>query len=385
MDVLRLDKDTYIPDELVEGFTTMIWTERYNREGEFKMVIPRIEYARALIPEGSLITLMDSKQVMWVETHTIQKNEEGIPQLEIVGRTYETFLENRELSNSMMGSDINFLLSPMSSATAAMYYAWTDIVANVNGTSSPDNVPNLIVTDSTTAQDAAIQREAVTWGEKYKTVMDLVKTGGLGLRTIRPKSASANAISFAQATMAPILTPRTDISEIRLDFYNGLDRTRQQSVNTPVVMRYDMGDISNPEYLFSKKGLKNVAIVKTNNGNRTFYAFGADASTSGLDRSVLPVDASDIEYTAGTTDQASFEDAVQTRAMTELAKYNQKTLFSGEVSPVANYHYDVDYSLGDKITLFAEYGFEQTMLVSEYVRTYDKDGDRGYPTLEQPT
>ncbi len=33
------------------------------------------------------------------------------------------------------------------------------------------------------------------------------------------------------------------------------------------------------------------------------------------------------------------------------------------------------------VTVLAEYDFSQTMRVSEYIRTEDAEGDRGYPGL----
>jgi hypothetical protein len=390
MDVLRLDPGTYIPNELVEGYSSLIWTERYQTAGEFQMKIPNITYARELIPEGSYITLLDSREVMIVETHTIDKNDDGIPELTIVGRSFETFLENRDLSTSAVNNvdsdgdgtvDAQYFPQQLTTAEMAAYFLWNDVVSNPSGTPTPDWIPNLVVSDSTVSQDLRITREAEVWGEKYAKVLELLQTGGFGLRNIRPVSTNASLISF-NTSYLPVRTSTPSVSQLRLDLYSGLDRSRYQSVNNSMVLRYDADDLTKPQYLFTLKDFKNVALVKTGDGNRTFYSAGASAATSGTDRRVLLVDASDIPYTAGTTDQASFESTVQTRALAELAKHNQKILFAGEMSPTAAYKYNVDYSLGDLVTLMGDYDFEQTMRVSEFVRTEDKDGDRGYPTLE---
>ncbi len=65
-----------------------------------------------------------------------------------------------------------------------------------------------------------------------------------------------------------------------------------------------------------------------------------------------------------------------------LEEHERVELFDGKIFSEAPYQYNKHYFLGDKVSLLAEYDFDQTMRVIEYVRTEDVEGDRGYPGLE---
>lgn len=171
------------------------------------------------------------------------------------------------------------------------------------------------------------------------------------------------------------------ISGIRLDVYNGLDRTRFQSDREPVIFHYDSGHVNSPKYLFSIKDFYNLALVTSSLGVTEVWPVTGTTPPStpptGLDRRVLHVDGG----TQGDALLADFTQSVIQKGMVELAKHNRMILFDGAISSVSPYIYGVHYFLGDEVTLLAQYDFEAEMTVAEYVRTEDHEGDRGFPTL----
>ncbi len=78
---------------------------------------------------------------------------------------------------------------------------------------------------------------------------------------------------------------------------------------------------------------------------------------------------------------ASFSDDLPEKGEVALRQTERVELFDGTISAESPYEYTKDYFLGDKVTILAEYDFAQTMRVSEYIRTEDSEGDRGYPGL----
>lgn len=390
MDVVRLDS-SYLPDGLIEGYRSMIWAERYFTNGDFELVTPKIEATRAVLPEGSFISLLDSKEVMRVETHAIKVNERGVPELNLTGRTTETFLENRtalglyrEPWNSMKN---------WTTAEVLAYYLWTYMVetagqdpSKVGGThNSNDDIANIVVTDSSTLVEVA-KAWSLQEGEVYAQLKDILTLGMLGIRGIRPPGTTGNVVTFDTSgggTRGDISrTSVPDISGLRLDVYNGLDRTRFQSIREPVIFHYDAGHINSPSYLFSIKDWKNVAMVSSSIGNTEVWpetgTTPPGTPPTGLDRRVLYVDGG----TQGDTLLADFTASVIQKGMVELAKHIRRILFDGAIAPDSPYIYGRDYALGDQVSLIAKYGFEAEMLVAEYVRTEDSaEGDRGYPTL----
>lgn len=391
MDVVRLD-NTYLPDGIVEGYRSMIWSERYFSSGDFEMVTAKIEATRSILPEGSFISLLDSREVMRVETHTIKVNEEGIPELTIKGRTFETFLENRAAKAAVTYREPWSAMKNYTTAEILAYYLWT-YLANSTGqdpskagatTSGGIVVPNLVVTDSSTLVETA-KEWSLQEGEVYAQLKDILALGKVGVRAIRPPGTTGDVVTFdtsGGSTRGDISRTSTpDISGLRLDLYNGLDRTRFQSDREPVIFHYDAGHIVAPSYLFSIQDWKTSALVTSSIG--AFEVWPETGTTppstppTGLGRRVLYVDGG----TQGDADLGEFTSAVIQKGMVELAKHIRSILFDGAISPDSPYIYGSDYLLGDVVTLIAQYGFEAEMLVAEYVRTQDTDGDRGYPTL----
>ena len=341
MDVLRLDATSYRPDEIVEGYSSMIWTERQDKNGEFQLKTTKVSETRDLIPEDSLITLLDSSEVMIVETHSIAKNSDNAPELTVSGRTFETFLSNRAIT----------LKEDTASYTTSEVIAYLLDQAVVSAANAKDDLPNVSVTDSTTISDVA---KVWTLDPKdiYALVTEFLPLAALGLRIIRPT---------------------VDGDPLRMDIYNGLDRSKAQVYRDPVIFHYNSGHIEDPSYLFSNKDYKNFALVRAASGLLEVWPGDNVEPTpapTGRDRKAIFVDAS----------SSPDAEAIQ-KGQVELKKHNKAVLFDGAISPISPYKYGVEYSLGDIVTLSAEYGFEASMLVTEYVRTEDQDGDRGYPTL----
>lgn len=385
MDVFRLNPETFMPEEIIEGYSSMIWTERYQDAGEFQMKTAEIEHARQSIPEGSLISLRDSREVMIVETHTIGKNnQEASSEATIVGRTFETFWENRSLENLYF--ETSYPPTRLTPLQQIMYYLWHGSLGMWDGTTLPDLIDNVVLSeDLKDFQDTGYPYELeLSWDERYAKILDLIKTVGVGLRNVRPVTNDARLVTFAAPqpnayTPVIVKTDTDNVTQLRVEVYRGVNRSRTQSENEPVVLSYEAGDLTDPQYLFSVKGMKNVAVVKADDsrGTRTFYAPGwTEETATGLKRRTLSLDATD----------GSFGPYVlmEPRIQEELAKHNQKAaLFEGEISQLAQYKYGQDYFLGDVITVMAEYGFAQDMRVVEYIRTEDANGDRGYPSLVQ--
>lgn len=400
MDVVRLNSVTYYPDTLVEGYNSMIWTERNRENGDFEMKTPKVLETKALLPVGSMISLIDSKEVMFVETHSIGRDSDGYPELTVTGRTFDTFLVNRGLHALVYGTPWQVYRSYTPSEFLSLM-VWNHAINSTGEdptraattNSAYEAIPQLVVTDSTTRTDTS----KVWWlesGEVYSAIRDLLTLSSLGIRTIRPPGTSGNVMTFdvsrtvSRGTVSKVLT--SNISQLRLDIYHGLDRTRYQSTLEPVIFHYESGHIDSPAYLFSNKEYKNFARV--NGGFKTVgtevpqtltvdvwpdVTPAPDTTVGGLVRRPLFVD-------GGNADQMTTPDftaAMTQKGRLELKKYNQTAIFDGAISPLSPYKYNTHYFLGDTVSLIAEYGFEASMIVSEYVRTEDQAGDRGYPGL----
>lgn len=413
MDVLRLDTETFEPNsDVIEGYSTMIWTERFRESGDFQMKTPMIKEMRELIPEGSLITLRDSREVMIVETNSIKKNDDGSAESLIKGRTFETFLENRLLTGEYqtpweMRQDYTV-------QDAILVIIWNSIInpTAVDVTHlaadawphqpSEENLPNVMV--AANIEIISESRETVkdwitlqTWslemGEVYARVRDLLNLGNLGIRILRPNNIPTGTVVSVNSDGDIEKSDDTaSTTDLKFEIYNGRNRSSVVSdvnPNTPVVFSYEAGDLADPEYLFSQQGFKNYARVVSSSD--FVEVWGLDTTKFGgytgetrpkpevMDLRALYVDAGTISDDVD--DPIAF--MIQ-KGHAELKKANRIAILNAGISPLSQYKYKVDYDLGDTVSVAGDYGIKSPMVVSEVIRTEDDNGESEYPTLVVP-
>lgn len=410
MDVVRLDQD-FKPDRLIEGWSSMIWTERYSTFGEFTMTTPMISESRQLIPEGTKISLLDSEEIMIVDTHSIDRDEQGGALNKITGSSFPVIIDDRDT----IGRAINTSVYPNSwemrryytPAHAVAVLLWNHLIDNAIPLAAPLEdlngdpivgpgdarllIPKLKITatniqvwtdpnpdylDEENPDKWHVRKWVVDVGSLLKPVSDIMAQGKLGIRSRRPTSKMIQPISFAEEGILQVGGPQ-QTTDIAIDIYQGRD------LSETVTFRYDAGQIEKPTYLYSNRGHKNIAHVASAQKELIVAAPGVDPNVGGLDRRILYFDVgnlADMDIEGNFTD-SDWDRILTQKALTELEKYNKVALFDGEISPLNAVKYGKDYFLGDKVTLQAEYGLESTMMVSEYIRSQDENGETGYPTL----
>src|ERR1043165_2136294 len=97
MDLLKVSKKDYSIGALVEvePTGTIIWTERFQVPGELELHTNAVQSVRKALPEMSLVTLRDTNEVIMIESHEIQPDDDGVNELIVRGRTLDFFPENR--------------------------------------------------------------------------------------------------------------------------------------------------------------------------------------------------------------------------------------------------------------------------------------------------
>lgn len=391
MDIFPLDADTYYPTGMFEGYSSLIWTERFNTPGEFSLKTSSISNAIEKLPVGSFVSLRDSAEVMMVETHSIEKNSNGLPELTISGRSLDTFLENRVLTPLVYGESWT-TLNQYTPAQMIGLHIWNAIVNDsgedpmkVAAINSPHlAAPNLVVSLSNVSTS-----DSKWWTLSPQTVasaiLDIQEAFKIGVRTVRPGtelSVPYNRISF-DITRTPtrgiiesaVITE--DPTNMRFDVYQGIDRSIDQTLVSPVVFQSASGHILNQKHLKSNKLSKDYVIVYRSTGwfirvPSEYYDPGEpfDPNKVGFQRRAMFFDGGSEE-----------EEALIAKAEIELSKNGITSMAGGEISPSSPYQYGRDYFLGDTITFAGNYETDTSMFVNEIVRTEDANGETISPGL----
>lgn len=355
-----MDPANYQPSDLIEGYSSLIWTERFLEPGEFKLTTENIEETRSVLPVDTLLCIRESTEVAIVETHQIKTDDKGVDQLEVSGRTIDLFLEDRVMGYSW--SPV-----PMPAPNPDPNKAWstrhTRAFLTMQTVLSPGMPWSSLGPSTDPLPRVAIQNVS------YPTFdpLELME---------KPELAANMVLSRLAQNNRGIKNVRPNVGGdvITMVIYPGVDRTQS------VAFRTDRGDIQDPSYLFSKKDYKNVAYVFSPLGSKAVYAPGTSSAVSGFLRRILPVNASDLkEVPAGGT----LDDILNQKGWEALEKHNKHTWFDGSISPESDLMYKRDYDLGDRVRIVGKYGLSEYMQVTEYIRIQDKEGDRGYPTLIQ--
>jgi hypothetical protein len=364
MDLVRLNHNTTLPEELIEGYSSLRWTERYVEMGDFEIVSSNVEEVMAQLPLDSFVAILESDEVMWVESHLIEKDENGIAILKVSGRSFEVVLDHRVAAHEMGDpTPASWKLNSLSGYDHAANVANTILGGQL---SSRDVIYDeggvftyfTIFTDPGDLVEAENTWVTVKRGSLYDTVQDLLRPYSMGIKNRRPKISANN---------------------MTMRFYSGLDRTAESTLHDPVVFSALAGHFEDVSYLFSVKDYRNVAYIYSPLDSTTAAHIGAPTYL-GFARRDLYVDASEITEAANSTEKFAM---LKERGRMDLTKHPKQIIFEGKVRPDAPQRFGLDYNLGDLVTAQGEYGIRETMRVSEYVRTEDSNGEIQYPTLKK--
>lgn len=346
---------------VIDRFESLIWTERFNKVGEFTLELDSTPVTRSLFKKNDKLALNRSNRVMVVETiETTQK--EGRNKLKITGKSLESIFEDRLVVNPLAENLHEKPVWALSgTAKSIVDYIFTEVC--VNNTRTPlDNLPfydvgNFYPVDSLPEPSEEIVLE-IGIGSLLSAFEEICDGYDLGFRLVRH--------------------PVTNL--LYFNVYPGSDRSSGQSTLGSVIFSPDLDNLKESTQFVSIEDTKNVAYVFNNKtGMHVVYADGFDDSLSGFERKVLYLDATSIELE--TTDP-DYMAVVEQYAKIELAKYRQQNLMDGEIPQSTIYQYEKEYFLGDIVDIINEDGITNRMRVTEQIFVEDSEGERDYPTLE---
>lgn len=159
-----------------------------------------------------------------------------------------------------------------------------------------------------------------------------------------------------------------------IEVYEGTDKSSY--------IYFDAGRelLDNGTYLFSKVGSANVAYVTGDKVSATIKL--EDDLDRGYDRRVILVD--------GVTSGIDDIESLRQQGSISLTESRTTEMFDGSINEdLTPYRYGrlfgsgsgLYYNLGDTVRLVGDYGLDTLARVTEYIRSKDATGTKGYPTL----
>lgn len=441
MDFVRLGPlgDTsYRPDVLIKNYSSLIWTERWVGHGEFELKTSDVADVRALLREGTFVSHLETRTVMQVETVEVAVVGDGMdaqPELTIRGREASVILENRHVQSTGKTKRKMRLPYTATEAAAVLLYnsvcnlSGVDVTRGDNKPSTPnirnnyswntrDALPNVVVTESV-ASEGGSRHWFVEFTDTYSILQKILRKGNLGLRVLRPVTPTAGVVITVETALATRGTvyreAQADISHLMFNLYSPTDRSQT------VVFNDALGHLVSPQYLWSNRDEKTTAVLKADHVPPSVWVVPGMTHQTGWNRKMVVFDGGSPEIpdepdeperpkkNASAEEKDDYEDAMDEwvdahrawrteraeiiadfqadaneEAINQLKKQKKTRLLSADISEASPYRYKTHYNLGDTVSLRGNYGFVEKVVVGEYIRTDDANGDRGFPGFTTP-
>lgn len=361
MELVTLNADMQ-PHKLIEGYDSLIWTERFNMVDDIQITSGNISRFMEQLPEGTWVSLRETNHVMQVETHLIERKKNVAEVLKLKGRGGESILDRRVALSALVGGVVDWPVVVKTPSDAAYYIINKICVEGILDLADifPSDVVEFLPPDDYLTSTGPTRQFSIPKGQLLAAVLTLLQAEAKedlsttpdtpavvqhGIRAVRPNAAGT---AFA------------------IEIYIGTDRSDTVYFDGTRTL------LDDGSYLFSKVGSATTAYILAPGGAAILDK--TDVEPTGLDRRVILVDAT----TSGVSDVA----ALQAQGELSLAEARETAMFDGAINQDINpYKYGVDYFLGDTVKFVGDYGLESKARVTEFIRSEDNTGFKAYPTL----
>lgn len=363
MDLMTMNANNQA-EKLVQNYDSLIWTERFNTVGDFQLTAGDVSTFMALLPEGTRVCIRESNIAMVVETQKIVRKKNTAEQVIITGRSFESILDRRAVIPAVAANASDWLINAKIPSDVA-WYIINQICVTPGLLDANDVFPASMVVFPSPADyltnSGPTKTFSVPKGNLLDKVLDLLQA------TAKADASTSPATPVLVQKGIRAVRPNSAGTAISVEMYVGTDHS------TTVYFDATRDLLDDGNYLFSKIGSATTAYI-LGPSNAAKLNKTASAAT-GLARRVILVD--------GVSSGEPSAAVLQQQGEQSLAEAKETAIFDGSINSDLNvYQYGVHYLLGDTVKLVGDYGLTQTAIVTEYIRSEDNTGFKGYPTLQ---
>lgn len=352
MNIMVVAEDGFTVLSAVDAFESFIWTDRYNKYGDFELYTLASKENIELFKKDRYIVFDQSQHAMIIEKIKITTDAENGNHLTVSGRSLESILDRRIVWNQTIieanvRNAVNKLLqdsiiSPSISARRIENFTHTISYTD-------DNIPDITI------------RAQFTGDSVYDAVNTICEAVGIGYLIRLDESGGFSSM-----------------------LYNGKDRTNAQSANDIVLFSPGFENLIESNYQYDSSGYKNAALVLGEGEGSARKRVELGSSVSGLYRRELYVDARDLSTTTdgGSISDQEYATQLAQRGEEKLLDTVEQTDFDGEIDTVTAFLPNVDFFVGDIVHVENEYGMQQNCRITEMIYSMDENGYRVYPSFE---
>lgn len=358
-----------------ENFSSLVWTERYQKHGEFVMDIPIEDVNADAYIDGNYIVFDESDFTMIIEKIEIRDDPDELI-FEVSGRTLSSILERR-----INASKLSSLYDNEKIAYSGYF---KDVVT---GIVNDDIIDPYMETYEPVRNDSGdiISYEWVKVSTPERKIFNFSYVDSVPQIEISKNYSDLKTIyelieSISKTYVTGFKIDLTQTGGFIFKTYKGVDHTTDQYVNSPLIFGPIMDNVTRMNTYQDSSDYKNAAftyqiadkssITEGVSPTRQSWVFNPkDTGTpSGLNRR---------EFLVGEFNESSeSEDTIETKAKEEYdsGDYDMISLSEGEIDPLVRYGIDKDYYIGDIVESIDHFGNSFRAIIDEVVRSYDSSG-----------
>lgn len=368
---------------VIDGFKSLIWTDRYNCCGDFELVVPVDMESLAYLKPDYYLQCELSDRTMIIETMELTIDEEEGAFATFTGRSLESILERRVVWGYYAYS------GPMQTAIQ-------QILTNniISPTDSHRQISNFTYTTSTVTDITEIEYDFALFGDNiYELIVSVCQANDVGFKIVLN---SSNQFVFS--------------------LYVGKDRSYNQSLLPWVVFSPTFDNLLSSKYYRTDVPKKTVSMVGgagEYESDRTVVEATVDGGSwqeedrttkrrwgyktnstgeytggTGLNRKEIYTDASGVSktYRDQNDEEQTYSDSEYAKLLIakgqeELGEYFTTQTFEGDTDYAGQFIYGRDYEIGDILQIENEYGITAAVRVEEVVNTIDESGQSVVPSF----
>ena len=346
MDISVFDENLNYIDE-IDKFTSLQWVRKYHECGTFELHCPVTEHNIKTLVRGNLIWFKGNNEVGIIEYRNLTVNQTGEEELKLVGRFYTSILARRIIRTTE--NHQNKLVEVIMRGTVDK-----NCITTIDSRKLPISLGEL---------------------NNFTEKLDYQNTYGDLLEELTKLSITSNVGFYV----------RTDLNAQKHYFetIKGIDRSINQSVNSPVVFSRDYDNLYEQEYTDSDNDLKTTAIVAGEGEGSERTVIEVLDNYTGLNRRELFVDARDLQKEVDNVvmTDAEYRNLLNQRGNEKLSEYKELQTFEGKII-TNNYEYKKDYDIGDIVTVLDKnWNVAANTRITEITEIYENGKTEIVPTL----
>lgn len=344
MDLYVYDKSISLID-VVDDAESVIWTNRYNKAGDFEIYIRARTDLISTFAIGNYVLRSDDDMCGIVEKIQLTTDVENGDYFTITGRDAKSILSRRVIwQQTILDSTVE----------DGIYKLLNENI--ISPTKTTRKINNFIIGDRLNLTETIKQQ--FTGDNLLDTVSSICESFGLGFKVVLNVSTKQFVFSL----------------------YQGVNRSNNQSTVPRVIFSTDFENIASTSYSYNDQTYKNVALV-AGEGEGNARKMQAVGDSSGLERYELFVDARDISSNDGEISTTDYTNQLIQRGTEKLAENSVTETFEGELITNLQYVYKTDYFCGDIVTITNEYGITGDARIIEIIESFGVDGYKIVPTF----